>query len=60
MVKWRYKGCSRCGGTTYLEEEDNTIYEKCLMCSNRVEIGKAVRKNVNPSDTEKESAATHC
>lgn len=38
MVKWKNRGCSRCGGTTYLEKEENVLYEKCLMCSQKTEI----------------------
>jgi hypothetical protein len=40
MVKWKTRGCLRCGGTTYIESDGDGLYEKCLMCSFRVELKK--------------------
>ena len=57
MVKWKNRGCTRCGGTTYVEKEENILYEKCLMCSQKIEI----RNKVNTTshlEKDKEPAPT--
>ena len=59
MVKWRNRGCSRCGGTTYLEREENILYEKCLMCSQKIEIRNKVTATSN-REGDKEPTATQC
>ena len=59
MVKWKYRGCPRCGGTTYLEKEENILYEKCLMCSHKIEIRNKVKGTSNLKD-DKEPTATQC
>ncbi|MBN2075834.1 MAG: hypothetical protein JW762_09815 [Dehalococcoidales bacterium] len=57
MVKWKNRGCSRCGGTTYLEQEENILYEKCLMCSHKVEIKKRI-SITSHLEEDKEPTAT--
>jgi len=57
MVKWKYRGCSRCGGTTYVEKEENILYEKCLMCSQKIEIRNKVKATTHPEE-DKEPTAT--
>jgi len=59
MVKWKNRGCSRCGGTTYLEREENILYEKCLMCSQKIEIRNKVTVTSNLEE-DKEPTATQC
>ena len=44
MVKWKNRGCSRCGGTTFIEKDGKGWYEQCIMCSNRTEL-----KNITDS-----------
>jgi DNA-directed RNA polymerase subunit RPC12/RpoP len=57
MVKWKYRGCVRCGGTTYMEKEDNILYEKCLMCSHKVEIKNRIT-TTSHLEEDKEPTAT--
>ena len=57
MVKWKNRGCSRCGGTTYLEKEENILYEKCLMCSYKIEIKNRVSTTTR-LEKDKEATAT--
>jgi DNA-directed RNA polymerase subunit RPC12/RpoP len=57
MVKWKNRGCSRCGGTTYLEKEENILYEKCLMCSYKIEIKNGITETSHLEE-EKEPAST--
>jgi hypothetical protein len=59
MVKWKNRGCPRCGGTTYLEREENVLYEKCLMCSQKIEIRNKVKVTPNLEE-DKEPTATQC
>jgi DNA-directed RNA polymerase subunit RPC12/RpoP len=59
MVKWRSRGCSRCGGTTYLEREENILYEKCLMCSQKIEIRNKATVTSNLEE-DKEPTVTQC
>ena len=57
MVKWKNRGCSRCGGTTYLEKEENILYEKCLMCSYKIEIKNRISTTAR-LEKDKEATAT--
>ena len=57
MVKWKTRGCPRCGGTTYMEMEENILYEKCLMCAHKVEVKNRITSNSH-LDKEKEPTAT--
>ncbi len=38
MVRWRLKACPRCGSDMYIEKDFEEIYQKCLMCSYRVDL----------------------
>jgi ribosomal protein S27AE len=38
MVRWRLKGCPRCGGDVFIEKDLDNWYEQCLQCSYRVEL----------------------
>ena len=40
MVRWKSKGCPRCGGATFIEKDGDGWFEQCLMCSNRTELKK--------------------
>jgi len=55
MVRWKRNGCSRCGGTTYIENDGNEKYEKCLMCSFRVELEKVSNKAEQAAEKETSS-----
>lgn len=57
MVKWKNRGCLRCGGTTYMEKEENVLYEKCLMCSNKVEVKNRIT-TTDHLEKEKETTTT--
>ncbi len=43
-MKWKLKGCPRCGGDVYIENGLDEWYEVCLMCSYRREIKKETVK----------------
>lgn len=38
MVRWRLKACPRCGSDMYIEKDFDDIYQKCLMCSYRIDL----------------------
>jgi len=41
MVRWRVKGCPRCGGDMYLEIEVGGWSWDCLLCGFREEIDRS-------------------
>ncbi len=43
MVKWKLKGCPRCGGDVYIDRDMDGWYEQCLLCAHRREL-----KELNP------------
>ena len=56
MGKWKIRGCSRCGGSTFVDRDMDGWYEQCINCSYRNElratidsIEKLVRKDKSPS-----------
>jgi hypothetical protein len=30
--KWKFRGCPRCHGDVYFEEDNGDVYERCLQC----------------------------
>jgi len=46
MVRWRLKACPRCGSDMYIEKDFEDIYQKCLMCSYRVDLQRVPVKKV--------------
>ena len=32
MVKWKFKGCPRCKGDMFIDQEADGCYEHCLLC----------------------------
>ena len=53
MVRWKFRGCPRCGGSTYVDKDDDGWYEYCMMCSNRTELKNATNspKNIEEKET---------
>lgn len=48
---WNFKGCPRCRGDIFIDEDTDKCYEKCLQCGYEREL---VRVNVSRNmDTEK-------
>lgn len=48
MVTWRLKGCPRCGGDTFVDNDADGWYEQCLMCSHRREMKKLTVRREEP------------
>ena len=40
MVSWKLKACPRCGSDMYIEKDFDDVYQKCLMCSYRIDLEK--------------------
>ena len=38
MVTWKLKSCPRCGSDMYIEKDFDDVYQKCLMCSYRIDL----------------------
>jgi hypothetical protein len=46
MEMWVFKGCPRCKGDLFLEEDPDRNYEKCLQCGYERELVRvAVKRN---------------
>ncbi len=53
MVRWKSKGCPKCGGTTFFDKDEDGWYEQCMMCSHRVDRGTIAEfgeKNAQSND----------
>ena len=35
---WKFKGCPRCGGDIYLDQDESSWYEHCLQCGYTCEL----------------------
>jgi len=35
MVKWKTRGCPRCGGSLFVDRDIDGWYEQCINCSYR-------------------------
>jgi DNA-directed RNA polymerase subunit RPC12/RpoP len=46
MVTWKLKACPRCGSDMYIEKDFDDVYQKCLMCSYRIDLEKVPVKKV--------------
>lgn len=46
MVTWKLKACPRCGSDMYIERDFDDVYQKCLMCSYRIDLEKVSVKKV--------------
>ena len=46
MVTWKLKACPRCGSDMYIEKDFDDVYQKCLMCSYRIDLEKVSVKKV--------------
>ena len=41
MVMWKTKGCPKCGGDTFVDIDENVLFDHCLQCSYmRPRLGK--------------------
>jgi hypothetical protein len=58
MVKWKIKGCSRCGGTTFIEHDIDGWYEQCIICSHRMELEDSRKFNDNRKENETRAKET--
>jgi DNA-directed RNA polymerase subunit M/transcription elongation factor TFIIS len=52
---WKYKGCPRCQGDIFIDEDIDESYEKCLQCGYEREL-LGVRRSKRARDTEKDRA----
>ncbi len=53
MVVWNFKGCPRCGGDTFLDQDHESIYEHCLLCGYSREVPVTALRPRNPAVPEK-------
>ncbi len=44
---WRYKGCPRCRGDVFIDEDVDRAYVKCLQCGYEKEL---VRERLTPKN----------
>jgi hypothetical protein len=51
---WKYKGCPRCQGDIFIDEDIDECYEKCLQCGYERELA-GTRRSKKYRDTDKES-----
>jgi len=51
---WSFKKCPRCNGDTFIDEDSDRSYEKCLQCSYERELERvAVTRKDSESKTLK-------
>jgi len=55
MVTWKFKGCPRCKGDIFIDQETDGYYEHCLLCGYVREIETVTLASKGKSSTEKES-----
>jgi ribosomal protein S27AE len=53
MAVWNFKGCPRCGGDTFLDQDHEGIYEHCLLCGYSKEIPVTALRPRKPAVPEK-------
>ena len=53
MAIWKLKGCPRCGGDLYLDNDEYDWYETCLQCSFRQELKEVDKLVENNNLSEK-------
>jgi ribosomal protein S27AE len=51
---WNFKKCPRCQGDTFIDEDTDRSYEKCLQCGYERELER-VRVSRKTQDTGKEN-----
>lgn len=51
---WNFKKCPRCNGDTYIDEDPDRDYEKCLQCGYERELERVavVRKSRSSESSE--------
>lgn len=35
MVSWKFKSCPKCSGDMFIERDEHSVYEQCLLCCYR-------------------------
>ena len=55
MVTWKFKGCPRCKGDIFIDQETDGCYEHCLLCGYVREIETVTLTSKGKSGAEKES-----
>ena len=58
MVRWKTKGCPRCGGATYIDHDIDGWHEKCMMCSLRIELKNTTNSSQNREEEETSTPQT--
>lgn len=48
MAVWNMKGCPRCGGDTFLDEDLGAVYEHCLLCGYSRQVPVKNLRSVKP------------
>jgi hypothetical protein len=43
---WSFKGCPKCRGDIFIDEDIDRSYEKCLQCGFERELVRAIRSRV--------------
>jgi hypothetical protein len=47
---WNFKCCPRCGGDTFIDEDIDRCYEKCLQCGFERELERVALKRKSTSE----------
>ena len=50
---WSFKGCPRCKGDVFIDEDTDRCYEKCLQCGYERELVRVTVKRSSVSGKEK-------
>ncbi len=53
MLKWKLKGCPRCGGDISIDRDYHGWYEACLQCGYTSEL-RNITELKQPAEREKE------
>ena len=56
MVTWKFKGCPRCKGDIFIEQETDGWYEHCLLCGYVREIETVTLTSKDKSGAEKKES----
>ena len=56
MVTWKFKGCPRCKGDIFIDQETDGCYEHCLLCGYVREIETATFASKDKDDAEKKES----
>ena len=56
MVTWKFKGCPRCKGDIFIDQETDGWYEHCLLCGYVREIKSAAFVSKDKGGVEKKES----